>query len=146
MVERISQNQIQQVEQTRVRETEFNKQFDECLNQALDESQNRKPVQAEIRPLAVTNLQEVLLRKTPEDLAPVEKTLDLMDRLTAALGDPQASSESFAPLIRNLGRYAQGLMAGAGRLPEGDKARSLMEQTAVTAMVQVSKFNRGDFL
>ncbi len=146
MVERINQNQVQQVEQTRVRETGFNKQFDECLNQALDESQNVKPAQAEIRPLAVTNLQEVILSKAPQDLAPVEKALDLMDRLTAALDNPRTAPESFKPLIRNLDRHAQTLMDGAESLPEGDKARSLMEQTAVTAMVQVSKFKRGDFL
>ncbi len=87
----------------------------------------------------------MVLDKTSPELVPVERTLDLMDRLTTALNDPQTTPNSLNPLIRDLGEQARDLMSEADALPKGDGARSLMEQTAATAMVQVSKFQRGDF-
>ncbi len=145
MIEKINPNQIQQVEQTRTREAGFEKQFDECLNKALGETPECKTVGTEIKPMSVTPLHEMVFTKTPDDLAPMEQTLDLMDRLSTALNDPRSTARSLTPLIQNLDSFAQNLIAGAGLLPDGDKAKSLMEQTALTAKVQVSKFQRGDF-
>ena len=151
MVEKINQSRIhraepQRVEPKKVREGGFDKQFEECLSQALDGAPGCGSAPAGIGPLSLPGIQEIGLDRTPPELVPMERTLDLMERLTRALDDPRETPESFTPLIRDLDRQARDLMAGADRLPEGDGARSLLEQTAATAMVQVTKFERGDFI
>ncbi len=146
MIDRINHNQISQVEQANKRETaDFGAQFEECLNQALGQAQESNAAEAVMSTPPLTNIQEILIRESAGDLFSMEKTLDLMDRLSAALEDPEATSDSLAPLIRDLDNQAQGLMSEADSLSPGDQARSLLEETAVTAMVQVSKYQRGDF-
>ena len=147
MIEKINGNQVQQVEQRKASGSGFDKQFEDCLSQALGESQEVGSLESTVSPLSVGSLHEIILnQQTPAELVPMEKTLDLMDRLSTALNDPQATPKSLDPLIQDLNQQAQELLSEADGLPQGDRARSMMEQTAVTAMVQVAKFDRGDFI
>lgn len=145
MIEKISSNQVQQVERNKTTGNGFENQFDECLTKAMDESQGTGVVAGGSEPLSITPLHEIMFGQTGDELVPMEKTLDLMEQLSAALSDPGTTTKSLDPIIQNLDRQAQELLAGAGDLPQGDRARSLMEETAATAMVQVTKFERGDF-
>ena len=146
MIDRINPNQISQVEQTSKRESnDFATQFEECLNQALGQAQETGEAQTGLDVASLGSIQEILVQQTSGGLVSMEKALDLMDQLAEALEDPETSSASLAPLMNDLDEQARELMAEADNLEQGDRVRSLLEDTAVTAMVQVSKYERGDF-
>ena len=82
----------------------------------------------------------------PQPLSQTEGALGLMDRLSQALADPAATPRQMAPLIEALDQEAEAILVAAKGLPPEDKSRSILNETALLAKVQVAKFRRGDFV
>ena len=76
----------------------------------------------------------------------LEKTLDQIDRYSAALGDLGQTVKDIAPLADGLGQSAGRLSQLSQSLPESDPLKGLSNEAAVLATVEAMKFRRGDYI
>ncbi|MBW1711640.1 MAG: hypothetical protein JRJ59_00620 [Deltaproteobacteria bacterium] len=143
MVDRISPTQLPAVDKAQTSQAQSKEHFGRLLDKAMD---NSGPTPADLEPAAPSAVPELFLKNAPEPTARVDQTLDLMDRLTKSLVDPQATPKTMAPLIESLNQQAEELISVAKKLSAQDQARHILEQTATVAKVQVAKFERGDFV
>ena len=76
----------------------------------------------------------------------VEDMLDSLESYSNALSDPGKNLKDIAPLVCLLERDVEQLSALGEDLPAGDRLKDLARQTLILAQVEVSRFNRGDYL
>ena len=96
----------------------------------------------------VGRVQEVtsLNQAQAEGLAQAGRTLDILDDYVAALGDGNKSLKDMAPLVSAMEAEAKGLAQTMDQLEDSDELRAVLNDVAVTVMVESIKFNRGDYL
>jgi len=85
------------------------------------------------------------LIQTEAELA-AERTVDLLDSYQAALANPTRTLKSMAPLVQEIEAEVTRIQKSLEDLPPDDRLRPLLNQVAVTAMVETIKFNRGDYI
>jgi hypothetical protein len=71
--------------------------------------------------------------------------IDLLDRYRHQLADPQQSLKQMDAIIRDIARENDRLASLADSLPD-DAIKRILNQTMVTASLEVTKFYRGDYL
>lgn len=146
MVEKVNPNQVQPIEKPKVQETSPSGQFGRVLDQALASTERVAGSQPLSGPGPVGPIPGLLATQLPEHLRQVSQTTDLLDSLSRMLADHESTSKQIAPLISDLNSQAEKLIALANSLPDGDKARIIMEQTAILTKVQVTKYEVGEFV
>lgn len=79
------------------------------------------------------------------DVSRVMRVVDLLDAYRQAMADPKKNLKDMGNLVQSLNREADVL---DHRAAEVDKPilKNLLNRTAVTAKVEVIKFNRGDYI
>jgi uncharacterized protein (DUF2342 family) len=94
----------------------------------------------------VTRSQAVQGSAAAEAMKCIQAALDLLEEYQQLLADPQISLKEMMPLVSALERQLHNLRCSGGQpsLPE-DLSR-IASEVAVTAQVEVSKFNRGDYV
>lgn len=121
-------------------------EFENLLGQALKTSADNeisRPTKPADPPATVSALPAAWTLKS---LSQTEGALGLLDRLSQTLADPAVTPRQMAPLIEALDQEAEAILTAVKGLPPGDKSRSILNETAILAKVQVSKFRRGDFI
>lgn len=146
MVERINPNQTAQIEKPKTQETTPAGQFGRVLDQALSATQQVNENQSLSGPAPVGPVPGLISAQMPEHLLQVNQTTDMLDSLSRMLADQGVTARQLAPLMTELNSQAEKLISMAESLPSGDKAKVLLEQTAILAKVQVTKYEVGEFI
>jgi hypothetical protein len=80
-----------------------------------------------------------------EGVMRAERTLELLEHYEQVLGDSGKSLKEVSRAVEALDGEARELAGVLDRLDPGDELFPILQDVAVTAMVQSIKFNRGDF-
>ena len=76
----------------------------------------------------------------------VEDFVDMLDEYRLKLGDRQYSLRDIDPLVRKMETETEKLMPAFKDLPDGDGLKDIMDQTLITASLEIARFNRGDYI
>jgi hypothetical protein len=96
-------------------------------------------VQAASFTAALTSNEESKIKK-------VEQLLDLLESYSEALSDPNKNLREVSPLVRLLEREQNNLEKLGKNLADGDMLQNIVTQAVILSQVEVSRFNRGDYL
>ena len=95
---------------------------------------------------SVTRSQAVQRNTTAEAMKCVETALDLLEKYQQQLADPQISLKEMMPLVSALERQVQNLTWSGDQQSLPEDLSRIASEVAVTAQVEVNKFNRGDYV
>ena len=76
----------------------------------------------------------------------VEQLLDLLEDYRRHLLRPDTGLKTLDELVKKLDGQRRSLTPVVGELPEGDGLKTILNESLVTASVEIFKFNRGDYL
>ena len=126
----------------------------------IGESQDSKPLRIDTLEKPHPNLQSAsalerlqagsfnaaLTRNEESKVKKVEQLLDLLESYTEALSDPKKNLREVSPLVRLLEREQNNLEELGKNLADGDMLQDIVTQAVILSQVEVSRFNRGDYL
>ena len=76
----------------------------------------------------------------------IERLLDVLESYSQALADPRKSLKEIAPLVTLLEEEQGSIGEVEAGTTEGDVLNKLVTQARILTQVEVSRFNRGDYL
>jgi hypothetical protein len=76
----------------------------------------------------------------------IENMIDLLDQYRHKLADSRISLKQIDAAISKIARENENLATLADSLPDDDEVNHILNQTRVTASLEVTKFYRGDYL
>jgi hypothetical protein len=76
----------------------------------------------------------------------VEQLLDLLEAYSKGLSDPKKNLRELSPLVKLLEREQNNLEELGKNLADGDTLQDILKQAVILSQVEVSRFNRGDYL
>ncbi len=117
--------------------------FGEILKKTIDRASAADPTPA---PAAAVSLQPVAPTADPSVFGRIEGYLDLLESYCQKLSNPQVSLKGLEPSVRQLEEGRHTLSRVLGSLPESDGLKDVLNQTLVTAEVEIMRFRRGDYL
>jgi hypothetical protein len=132
-----------QAEKTALRRPAAVNGFGEILKQTIDQAPASDPVAA---PAAAIRAQSVTSTPDPSGVGRLEGYLDLLENYCQKLSNPRVSLKGLEANIRQLEEGRDALVRTLGSLPESDRLNDVLNQTLVTAEVEIMRFRRGDYL
>jgi hypothetical protein len=76
----------------------------------------------------------------------VENLIDLLDRYRQNLSDPRITLKKIDPVIKEIDKQKEKLAPVLDSLPDDEKLKEIVNQTLVTASLEITKFYRGDYV
>ena len=76
----------------------------------------------------------------------VENLIGLLDQYRCKLADPGVTLKNIDPIIMKIDQETENLTPILDSLPEDEDLKNIINQTLVTASLEVSKFYRGDYI
>jgi hypothetical protein len=76
----------------------------------------------------------------------IDGFLTVMESYQKKMADPNASLKDAYPFVRQMENTAAELLPAMESLPAGDKLKEILNHLLVTSTVEVTKFNRGDYI
>jgi hypothetical protein len=76
----------------------------------------------------------------------IENLIGLLDQYRHKLADPGITLKNIDPIIREIDQETENLAPVLDSLPEDEDLKNIVNQTLVTASLEVSKFYRGDYI
>jgi hypothetical protein len=76
----------------------------------------------------------------------IEDMINLLDRYREKLADPRITMKQIDPVIREMTHEIENLAPVLDSLPADEGLRNILNQTLVTASLEISKFYRGDYI
>lgn len=76
----------------------------------------------------------------------VENLVDLLDHYRQQLSDPRITLKKIDPIIKEIENQRERLAPLMDSLPEGEKLKDIVNETLVTASLEVTRFYRGDYI
>ena len=76
----------------------------------------------------------------------VENLLELLENYCHKLTDSQVTLKEIDTLVSRISKEKEGLTATLNTMEEGGQLRDILNQTLVTASLEIMKFRRGDYL
>ena len=76
----------------------------------------------------------------------VHNLLNLLDSYRKQLSDPHVTLRKLEPLMNTIAKEKDQLSALMESMPEEDGLKHILNQTLITASLEVIKFNRGDYI
>ena len=90
------------------------------------------------------------LTSTPLDkqftIERIENLIDLLDQYRQKLSDPQITLRKIAPLIKEVDQAKESLNPYLDSLQDGEELKEILNQTLVTASLEIAKYRRGDYI
>jgi hypothetical protein len=75
-----------------------------------------------------------------------ENTLNLLEKYQEAIGDPQMTLKKVNGLAESLSQEVDDLNSLSDKLPLSDPLKKIMNEIGIVSMVEVEKFNRGEYI
>jgi len=123
--------------------------FDAILKKSVE---NVKKEDTKIRPTTFISPLNGIQMVTPskfDKLSAIDRTenlIGLLDQYRHQLADPQTTLKNIDPIIRKIDRERESLAPALESLPDDENLKQIINQTLVTASLEVSKFYRGDYI
>ena len=123
--------------------------FQNILKESVENSANNS---SKIQPATLMDPASAI-RFDP--LAPQDKTitiervhnlLNLLDKYRKKLSDPHVTLRTLEPLVNTIAKEKDQLSGLLESLPNADGLKQILNQTLITASLEVIKFNRGDYI
>jgi len=76
----------------------------------------------------------------------IENLIGLLDQYRLKLADPGVTLRNIDPIIRKIDQETENLTPVLDSLPEDENLKNIINQTLVTASLEVGKFYRGDYI
>ena len=76
----------------------------------------------------------------------IENVLDLLDAYRSKLADPNATLRDIHPIVDSMETANEQLKSMVTSIAEGDRLKQILNQTLVTASLEVFKFYKGDYI
>ena len=94
-----------------------------------------------VRPIATPEAEAVL------PLADrIDRLVDRLENYRLKLADPQASLKSIQPLLNDIAASSEKLAPKLDHLDEGDPLKEILNRSLVMINLEITRFNRGDYL
>jgi len=117
--------------------------FGEILKQTIGQASASDPAAA---PAAPIRLQSATSTADLSVFGRLEGYLDLLDSYCQKLSNPRVSLKGLEASIRQLEEGRDALSRTLGSLPESNRLSDVLNQTLVTAEVEIIRYRRGDYL
>ena len=79
-------------------------------------------------------------------MARIEQFFDTLDEYRHHLAEPSTNLKALEAIVKKLDGQRSSLAPVANELPEDDALRTILNDSLVTASVEIFKFHRGDYL
>ena len=76
----------------------------------------------------------------------LENLVDLLDHYRQQLSDPRITLKKIDPIIKEIENQSEMLAPVLDSLPGGEKLKDILNETLVTASLEVTRFYRGDYI
>ena len=76
----------------------------------------------------------------------VDNLLNLLDNYRRQLSNPQVTLRTLEPMMNTIAREKDQLSGLLDSMPNDDGLKHILNQTLITASLEVIKFNRGDYI
>lgn len=76
----------------------------------------------------------------------VENLLNLLENYRQQLENPNVTLRTLEPVMNTIAKEKDQLSAVLGSMPNEDRLKDILNQTLITASLEVIKFNRGDYI
>ena len=76
----------------------------------------------------------------------IEDLINLLDRYCQKLADPRISLKQIDPVVRDMTRQMEKMAPALDSLSADEGLKKILNQTMVTASLELSKFYRGDYI
>ena len=125
------------------------KEFGSILKESVE---NVKKEDTEPRPTTFINslsgVQMIRSSKFDKQFAldRIENLIGLLDQYRHKLADPGITLKNIDPIIREIDQETENLAPVLDSLPKDEDLKNIVNQTLVTASLEVSKFYRGDYI
>ena len=125
------------------------KEFGAFLNESIENT--KKEVSGTHRTTFVNPLNGVQMTASPGfdkriALDRIDNLIGLLDQYRRKLADPGTTLKDIDPIIRGIYKETENLAPALDSLPEGEELKNILNQTLVTASLEVGKFYRGDYV
>lgn len=126
--------------------------FGEILKEKIETSPKpeSKPTPALLNPVASLHPLVASPSLAPPDreaaIGQVENILDLLDDYRHKLADSRVTLREMDALVGRISGEKENIAATLSSLEEGEQLRDILNQTLVTASLEVMKFRRGDYV
>ena len=123
--------------------------FGEILKETIG---NKKTETAGVRPAAFTNSLSAIRPTSTVDsnrqaaIDRVENLLGLLDDYRKNLSDSRISLRQIDPIVQKMDKLKETLEPVLDSLPDDEKLKDIVNQTLVTASLEITKFYRGDYI
>lgn len=101
---------------------------------------------AHIRPLSGVRLSTQFSPDSTITLEHIENMIDLLDQYHHKLADPRIALKQIDAIINKIERENNSLARIANSISDDDEIKNILNQTRITASLEVAKFYRGDYL
>ena len=76
----------------------------------------------------------------------IDNLLNLLDNYRQQLSDPQVTLRTLEPVVNTIAKEKDQLSGLLDSLPNEDGLKHILNQTLITASLEVIKFNKGDYI
>ena len=148
----LSNNQIlptfQHESKAKTQPSDYN-EFNAVLKDTLENTKT-----AALAPMQTTFISSLAGVQPPHSSVPdqqfalngIEDMINLLDQYHEKLSDPQVTLKKIDPIINELVREMDDLAPVLESLPDDGELKNILNQTLVTASLEISKFYRGDYI
>lgn len=123
--------------------------FQSILTHSLNRLADSQPAEAVSRPFGPPSVQP-LAKPAADPVLSLTDCLDrLLDRLDSyrqKLADPQASLRSIEPLVNDIAAAARNLTPELNSSDQAGPLGDILRHALVTASVEITRFNRGEYV
>jgi len=123
--------------------------FQTILKQTVDCATVEKQPSRVANPLDVQSVRPIVSSDAEAGLPLADRIDRLVDRLEnyrLKLADPQASLKSIQPLLNDMAASSEKLTPKLEHLDEADPLKDILNRSLVTVKLEITRFNRGDYL
>ncbi|MFZ0611991.1 MAG: hypothetical protein WAM73_07130 [Desulfobacterales bacterium] len=122
--------------------------FQAILKQTVEGLGDSQPADAVSRPFGLPPVRPLIMPAADTALPLTDRLDRLVDQLEhyrQKLADPQASLRSIAPLVNDIAAAAQKLAPELNPADRPDPLKDILKHALVTASVEITRFNRGEY-
>ena len=76
----------------------------------------------------------------------IDRLVDRLENYQFKLADPQISLKSIQPLLNDIAASSEKLTTRLENLDEGDPLKDILNRSLVMVSLEITRFNRGDYL
>jgi hypothetical protein len=99
-----------------------------------------------VRALNILAGQSEVPQVRSQGIKAAENALSLLERYQEAIADPQMTLKKVDPLVQSLSQNVNDLTSLSDQLPASDPLKEIIREIGIVSMVEVQKFNAGEYI